>query len=165
MRQLKILIRNLLPKQAMHGARRLRYRYLICRGKFHSNEKEYQVIGGLIGEGDTVVDIGANVGHYTLLFSRLVGASGRVVAFEPIPTTFDLLASNVVSAGRDNATLINAAVTDNPSAVRFTVPEDNPYRACQATGGGARGYGHSIRHDNRPREVDFINQGRRRGRG
>jgi len=37
----------------------------------------------LIREGDTVFDIGANIGAHTLHFARLVGAGGRVVAFEP----------------------------------------------------------------------------------
>lgn len=42
-------------------------------------------------EGDIVFDIGAGVGAETLLFSRLAGASGRVVAFEAHPGTFERL--------------------------------------------------------------------------
>lgn len=39
----------------------------------------------LVSPGSTVIDVGANVGFYTLLFSRLVGATGWVIALEPMP--------------------------------------------------------------------------------
>ena len=42
----------------------------------------------LVRRGDTVFDVGANLGVYSLLFSRLVGRSGQVHAFEPGPPTF-----------------------------------------------------------------------------
>jgi FkbM family methyltransferase len=42
----------------------------------------------LVQRGDTVFDVGANLGVYSLLFSRLVGQSGQVHAFEPGPPTF-----------------------------------------------------------------------------
>lgn len=37
-----------------------------------------------VHDGDTVIDIGANIGHHSLFMSRLVGENGKVVAFEPI---------------------------------------------------------------------------------
>lgn len=45
--------------------------------------------------GDIVLDIGAHFGYFTLLFSELVGPTGRVVAFEPTPSTFGLLKGNI----------------------------------------------------------------------
>lgn len=45
-------------------------------------------------DGDTVLDVGGHFGYFTALFSALVGDSGRVVAFEPTPSTYGLLASN-----------------------------------------------------------------------
>jgi FkbM family methyltransferase len=45
--------------------------------------KEVDLLRRIIRPGMTVLDIGANFGYYTLLFSRWVGDSGRVIAFEP----------------------------------------------------------------------------------
>ena len=49
---------------------------------------EKRVYLALVREGDVVFDIGANLGHFTLLFSDLVGRRGEVHAFEPVPPTF-----------------------------------------------------------------------------
>jgi hypothetical protein len=49
----------------------------------------------LVRPGDVVFDIGANVGAHTLHFARLVGASGRVHAFEPTDFAFGKLRANL----------------------------------------------------------------------
>lgn len=48
-----------------------------------------------IRPGDTVVDVGANTGLFTLLAAQESGPSGRVLALEPLVATFELLQSNV----------------------------------------------------------------------
>ena len=52
---------------------------------------EKKVFLQVIREGDVVVDVGANDGYFTLLFSDIVGANGAVHAFEPVTPTFDRL--------------------------------------------------------------------------
>jgi len=52
--------------------------------------------------GMTVVDIGANQGLYSLLFSRLVGAEGVVIAFEPEPDMFAALETNIAANSVEN---------------------------------------------------------------
>lgn len=49
--------------------------------------------------GDLVVDVGANIGTYVLLESRLVAPGGRILAVEPDPRNLELLRKNVAAAG------------------------------------------------------------------
>jgi FkbM family methyltransferase len=54
-----------------------------------------RLIAGLIQPGDTVIDIGANAGFFTLLAATRVRESGRVLAFEPIPAVRAALETNI----------------------------------------------------------------------
>lgn len=58
-------------------------------------QREIDFVLAFLHPGATVVDVGANVGTHTLAFARAVGAGGRVHAFEPQATVFELLRSNV----------------------------------------------------------------------
>ena len=62
----------------------------------------------LVKEGDTVIDIGANLGYYTRPLADIVGATGEVYAVEPVPVIFSVLKRNV--GGRKNVTLLNYAL-------------------------------------------------------
>ena len=95
----------------------------IRTGHFKSEEPEYTFIDKYIKRSDWVLDIGANIGHYTILFSRLAGPDGRVIAFEPVPETFDLLSTNVLRFQYRNVTLLNAAVSDCSACLGVEVPK------------------------------------------
>ena len=69
----------------------------------------------LVKPGMTVIDAGANIGYYTRLFARLVGTSGRVVAFEPHPRVFACLSRNAGSL--NNVVLVQAGVGDTAREV------------------------------------------------
>jgi FkbM family methyltransferase len=69
--------------------------------------------------GMTVLDVGANIGYFTLLSARLVGPEGRVFAFEPDPDNFRLLNRNITDNGYRNVTAVNAAVTDRDGTLRL----------------------------------------------
>lgn len=111
-----------LPPRWQTELKRLHYGRQINKGSFVTDEPEYKILSGLIKQGDWVIDIGANVGHYTKRFSELVGAQGRVIAFEPVPTTFSLLAANVQMFPYPNVSLINAAVSDRLDIVGISLP-------------------------------------------
>lgn len=115
--------------------KRMHYARQIARGSFEADEPEASILGDLIHQGGWVLDIGANVGHYTLAFSKLVGESGRVIALEPMPGTFALLCSNVACIAARNVTLINAAASETTAQLRMHMPTSlstgmhNPYQA------------------------------------
>ncbi len=113
---------SLLPDSVRRRMRRWRYASQIRKGTFSTDEPEFTELEQWIKPGDTVIDCGANVGHYTVRFARLVGAAGRVIAFEPVPHTFAMLVENLESAQLGHVTLVNAAATSEPARLRFDIP-------------------------------------------
>jgi FkbM family methyltransferase len=77
---------------------------------------------GEIRPSDCVWDVGANVGFYSSMFSRAVGATGKVFAFEPSPTNFARLRSAVGSL--DNVVLIPMALGDMAGKMPFSEGND-----------------------------------------
>lgn len=73
---------------------------------------ETEVATREIRPGDTVLDLGANIGYYTLLFSGLVGDEGRVFAFEPDPANFAILKKNVRVNRCRNVIMVPRAVSN-----------------------------------------------------
>lgn len=72
-----------------------------------------------VKEGDVVVDVGAHIGYYTLIFAELVGEKGKVYAFEPDPDNFDILRKNVEVNGYKNVILEQKAVSNQRGIVRL----------------------------------------------
>lgn len=62
-----------------------------------------------LAAGDVFIDVGANVGYFTLLAADCVGESGRVVAIEPMPEIYELLAHHVAVNALRNVRAINEA--------------------------------------------------------
>ena len=83
------------------------YRALGIGRKGRALEYNYH-LQQLVKEGDTVIDIGANLGYYTRPLADIVGATGEVYAVEPVPVIFSVLKRNV--GGRKNVTLLNYAL-------------------------------------------------------
>tara|TARA_R110002110_G_C13415099_1_gene713952 strand:- start:151 stop:999 length:849 start_codon:yes stop_codon:yes gene_type:complete len=82
-----------------------------------------------INEGDVVLDVGANLGYYTLLAGDLVGQTGKVVAIEPNPAVFQFMSESVAVNGYSHTTdCVNAALTDDTSGLpqRFFCPKAEP---------------------------------------
>ena len=71
---------------------------LFFHGEYYSPARISE-IQEVVKEGDTVIDIGANIGYFTILLANLVGPKGRVYAFEPDPRNFSLLQCTIERNG------------------------------------------------------------------
>jgi FkbM family methyltransferase len=80
--------------------------------------------------GGVFLDIGANIGYFTLFAAKLVGESGRVIAFEPDPANFTLLEKNVRANDFKNVTLERLAASDAPGTISFFLSEHNAGDHC-----------------------------------
>lgn len=86
---------------------------------------ETELIQTLVQPGDVVVDVGANIGYYTLLLARRVGAQGRVFAFEPAPENFAILQENVARNGYQNVVLEQKALADTNGFAMLALSNTN----------------------------------------
>ena len=123
-----------LPTKWQNELRRVHYAGQIRKNTFVTDEPEYGMLTEILKPGDWVIDIGANVGHYTKKFSEIVGEKGRVIAFEPVPGTFALLSANVQKFKESNVSLMNAALSEKLGVANISVPKfstglENFYRA------------------------------------
>ncbi len=74
-----------------------------------------------IKKGDIVLDIGAHIGYYTILFSELVGPEGKVYSFEPHPKNFQLLKKTVEINNLTNVEIFQNIVSDKNKPVDFYI--------------------------------------------
>lgn len=101
----------------------------------HYEHDQQQLVRRLIQPGMKVLDVGANAGFYTLAFSRLVGSTGHVWAFEPFAENASNLRRHLELNGISNVTLIQAAVADKGGMTSFRAGLNNSMGAI-ADGGG-----------------------------
>jgi FkbM family methyltransferase len=90
-------------------------RLLIERGVIEPSVT--RLVKRLVGPGMTAVDVGANLGYYTLLFAERVGPTGHVYAFEPVPYNVELLARSVRANGYTNVTTVPKALSNTSGQV------------------------------------------------
>lgn len=112
----------------------------IYANAFERQERTF--LDQLIAPGLTVLDVGANLGFYTCLFASKVGPSGRVIAFEPTPSTFQALEQNVRINGFGDVVACRCCALSNTEGVApmNTFPEGgdvyNSFGATCALDGG-----------------------------
>lgn len=98
-------------------------RSLVTSGEWE--QYETLIFSKTVEEGMVVVDIGANIGHYTLEAARRVGKTGKVFAFEPEPHNFSLLCRNIEANGYQNVVPVQMALSNRTGAARLTLSPDN----------------------------------------
>jgi FkbM family methyltransferase len=84
---------------------------------YESDARDYWLQHYLPQEGDVIVDVGAGRGEDTFTFSRAVGESGRVIAIEAHPVTFEVLKNFCRLNRLTNVTLLQLALMDKPGTV------------------------------------------------
>lgn len=91
----------------------------------HYEPQETALVKNLLRPSMTFVDVGANWGYFTLLAASLVGPRGEVVSFEPHPTLFDLLASNIRRNNFNWVTPFRIALADAEGVMNLAGYADN----------------------------------------
>lgn len=94
---------------------------------YNYNERAHtRFFRNVLRPGQVVLDVGANMGYYTLLAAQGVGEEGEVHSFEPVERTFERLSYNVRLNGLRNVRLNRLVVSDSPGEmVVHVAPESN----------------------------------------
>lgn len=95
-------------------------RYLFIEGEYEA--ANLQILKSVCKPGSVVIDLGANVGWFTLAAANIAGPTGAVFSFEPAPEIFTRLSRNVAlnqNQTRASITLINKAVGETNGNIPF----------------------------------------------
>ena len=85
---------------------------------------ERYFVRSFLRAGDIFVDVGANIGLFTLIAARVVGDSGTVYAFEPAQQSYQRLCDNVALNQLRNVTCLPLALSSRSEQLMITVPLD-----------------------------------------
>lgn len=99
---------------------------------------EHAFYRSLVQPGWCVVDVGANIGYFTLCFSKYAGESGKVIAFEPLPEVFELLKKSVGENNLRNVALANLALSDSDGQITLSISDTNMGDSSIVSKRGAR---------------------------
>jgi FkbM family methyltransferase len=81
-------------------------------GWYEDEKFESQIFSEQLKQGMIVLDLGGNIGFYTILARNIVGKQGKVITFEPFPRNANLIRSSIKENSFDNVTVVEAAVSD-----------------------------------------------------
>lgn len=84
-----------------------------------------RIIKEYVRVGDVVYDIGANIGYVSLSLAKRVGASGKIIAFEPVPQSIACLRRNLQINGLTNVQVLEIAASDRLGKATMRVTENS----------------------------------------
>ncbi|WP_016949681.1 FkbM family methyltransferase [Anabaena sp. PCC 7108] len=88
-------------------------------------KSEQRLVTRLVKPGMLVFDIGANIGDYSILLSKIVGFSGKVYSFEPTSTTFNRLQERLIALKINNVYGFKKAFYSDDTQIEFNeFPDD-----------------------------------------
>lgn len=98
------------------------YKYYCRVEEFNPDREEDIVKLFRPKEGNIVVDVGAHIGKYTIIASKMVGSKGKVIAIEAHPVNYDILKKNIVINRLNNVVALNYAVHSKETMVKLYEP-------------------------------------------
>lgn len=107
----------------MHADDRVMTPFIRHHGVWEASEARF--LRATLARGATLVDVGANVGYFSVLGSELVGPTGRVIAIEPEPRNVSLLKANLWRNGCDNTVILPIAAYRDRGFLPLSFNEDN----------------------------------------
>jgi FkbM family methyltransferase len=131
----KDLVKRIVPDKMLYEVKKRHY-FNVLKSFKEEEEQDMALVNYLVRPGDKVLDIGANIGIYTRLLSRLAGPAGEVHSIEAVPATFGILEANVKRLGLGNVRLINCAVSDSDGTVSMEIPRFRGFYRARITDGG-----------------------------
>lgn len=126
-------------KMRLNGARNIAERRLLIQPQ-HFDPAERAALAAYLKPGDTAIDIGANVGAYTLVMAGLVGPTGRVIAVEPQPSVLGRLKENLAFNPELTVTVAATALGAAEGEVAFETNARNEGEGRMAKTPGAKGF-------------------------
>jgi FkbM family methyltransferase len=119
---LKYLVVRVCSAELQQKIRRLYMVHQVTKNR-GSREPEMAVLKSLVSAGESVADIGANAGVYTIAFAALVGPSGAVYSFEPITANYDILQTVINKAHLSNVRSFHAALGIRLERHEMVIPD------------------------------------------
>ncbi|NLA24553.1 MAG: FkbM family methyltransferase, partial [Bacteroidales bacterium] len=99
------------------------YLFLVKKGLLKKKYPELFYLEKIIKQGDTCIDIGANLAYYSWFMSKHCGATGSLIAIEPVPLFAEIWRKNMKSARYKNYKLENCALGAENKKVLMQTPE------------------------------------------
>lgn len=121
----KEILKGLVLRTCSPGVQKELRRWYVVRDVLRASkheEPEAALLPSLIRSGDSVADIGANVGYYTRQLASLVGRDGRVYSFEPLAENFEILETVVRKGHLENVRCFRTALGSQPGLRELVIP-------------------------------------------
>ena len=100
------------------------YKFLYAKYKYYEESQEIALLQNIINQGNTALDIGANIGFYTKILSKAVGKQGHVLSFEPDIKNYNHLSNS--TSGLSNVKIhLKAVASKTQKIVLYTSKELN----------------------------------------
>ena len=97
-----------------------------------------EMLRRIVDPGMTIYDVGANIGYYAIMESKLVGNNGRIIAIEPSPDNVTLLQKNLSLNSINNVEVITGAVSDRIGKASFHLSHQSNLNTFHAVGSGLK---------------------------